>query len=416
MDHITSTKNFTLQHLRFLVIDEADRLLNQSYHDWLNKVLQAATAVTQPSASVQMDEFGSVISFPWSSFRETRRLISFCFLLLVPLQYPAPQLRYYAVRKCQAGVYKLTGHSGTASFSFPWTPGHVSQHPLSDLLQLQKLLFSATLTRNPSKIASLRLVSPRYFAVKGGGLYVTPSTLHEYMVVCDAGEKPLVVLHFLLTKGFRSTLCFTSSVESTHRLFRLLQMYGGFSVSEFSSSLPQLERTKILQDFRDGGIQLLICSDGMARGLDIEHVENVISYDPPAFVKTYVHRVGRTARAGREGTSYTIVSPKEVHHFKDLMLKTSKKRAERFILPGTELAPLVPKYQEALASLKKKLHEEKSGKVLVENGEDDGEQEEDEEEDNEGEDTRKEEVEPEFDAKRSKMMRTLRSQMQRAFE
>lgn len=186
------------------------------------------------------------------------------------------------------------------------------------------------------------------------------------MVFCDAGEKPLIVLHFLHTKRVESTLCFTSSVESTHRLYKLLQLYGGTTVAEFSSNLPQQERTRILQEFKDGKIQLLICSDGMARGLDIEHVGNVISYDPPAFVKTYVHRVGRTARAGREGNSFTILSPKEVRHFKGLMLKTSKKKIERYILPRSELSPLIPRYQEALTSLKSKLHEEKSGHVLVE--------------------------------------------------
>jgi len=174
---------------------------------------------------------------------------------------------------------------------------------------------------------------------------VTPASLHEFTVICDAGEKPLVVLYFLQVKNFESTLCFTSSVESTHRLFKLLQLYGGIRVSEFSSNLPQQERSRILQEFKAGHIQLLICSDGMARGLDIEHVANVISYDPPTFVKTYVHRVGRTARAGREGNSFTILAPKEVHHFKELLLKTSKKRAERYILPRSELAPLIPRYQ-----------------------------------------------------------------------
>jgi ATP-dependent RNA helicase DDX51/DBP6 len=116
-------------------------------------------------------------------------------------------------------------------------------------------------------------------------------------------------------------------------------------VAEFSSNLSQQERTRILQEFKEGKIQLLICSDMMARGLDIEHVANVISYDPPGFVKTYVHRVGRTARAGREGKSFTILSPKEVHHFRELMKKTSKKRAERYILPRSDLTSLIPRYQ-----------------------------------------------------------------------
>ena len=72
-------------------------------------------------------------------------------------------------------------------------------------------------------------------------------------------------------------------------------------VAEFSSTLNQTQRKGILRDFKSGKINLLICSDAMARGMDIENVEFVISYDPPANVKTYVHRVGRTARAGQSG-------------------------------------------------------------------------------------------------------------------
>ena len=75
----------------------------------------------------------------------------------------------------------------------------------------------------------------------------------------------------------------------------------GITTAEFSSTLNQTQRKGVLRDFKRGQIDLLICSDSMARGMDIENVDFVISYDPALNMKTYVHRVGRTARAGNKG-------------------------------------------------------------------------------------------------------------------
>ena len=84
------------------------------------------------------------------------------------------------------------------------------------------------------------------------------------------------------------------------RLFLLVKACD-IRAAEFSSSLNQSQRKGILRDFKSGQIDLLICSDAMSRGMDIDNVLHVISYDPPVNIKTYVHRVGRTARAGQPG-------------------------------------------------------------------------------------------------------------------
>lgn len=85
------------------------------------------------------------------------------------------------------------------------------------------------------------------------------------------------------------------------RLYLLVKLYGGVQVAEYSSSLTSQQRKAILRDFKLGKLQLLICSDAMARGMDIQGVSYVISYDVPNHVRGYIHRVGRTARAGNKG-------------------------------------------------------------------------------------------------------------------
>lgn len=87
------------------------------------------------------------------------------------------------------------------------------------------------------------------------------------------------------------------------RLHLLVKLYGGVQVAEYSSSLTPRQRKGILRDFKIGKLQLLICSDAMARGMDIQDVSYVISYDVPNYVRSYIHRVGRTARAGNKGKS-----------------------------------------------------------------------------------------------------------------
>ena len=87
------------------------------------------------------------------------------------------------------------------------------------------------------------------------------------------------------------------------RLYLLVKLYGGVQVAEYSSSLTPRQRKGILRDFKIGKLQLLICSDAMARGMDIQDVSYVISYDVPNYVRSYIHRVGRTARAGNKGKS-----------------------------------------------------------------------------------------------------------------
>ena len=85
------------------------------------------------------------------------------------------------------------------------------------------------------------------------------------------------------------------------RLFLLCKLFGGFTVSEFSSNLTETQRKGVIRDFKDGKIDLLVSSDAMARGMHIDNVKLVVNYDTAVNGKTYVHRVGRTARAGSEG-------------------------------------------------------------------------------------------------------------------
>lgn len=192
--------------------------------------------------------------------------------------------------------------------------------------RLKKLLFSATLTRDPSRLAGLHLQAPYRISAEvspaiGGNSYILPLGLEEYVITSRGELKPLALCALLKRIGQTPTIVFTSSVETTRNLFRLLHAMTGLPSRpvEYSSYAPLSRRTESLQLFRSGRRSLLIASDAATRGLDIENVAVIISYDVPEHPKTYIHRVGRTARAQRRGFAYTICRPTEEKRFHEML-------------------------------------------------------------------------------------------------
>uniref|UniRef100_A0A8C3C4I3 ATP-dependent RNA helicase n=1 Tax=Cairina moschata TaxID=8855 RepID=A0A8C3C4I3_CAIMO len=307
-DHISKTPGFNLTQLRFLIIDEADRMIDDMHQNWLNQVVKAAFQVENDSGSNML-------------FQRTK---------------PGP----------------LTA----ASCCYPQIP-------------LQKLLFSATLTQDPEKLQQLGLFQPRLFTsvysekkpLRNGTeteqdaeeKYTLPEGLSQCYVPCNLNSKPLLLLHFMLTMKFTRVLCFTNSREASHRLFLLIQAFGGITVAEFSSRLPPGERQRTIKEFEQGKIQLLISTDATARGIDIKGVNCVINYDAPQFIRTYVHRVGRTARAGNVGLAFSMVLRIQERRFLRMLKDAGIPDIKKHLVKGKLLTPLVQQYEEALSKLEK---------------------------------------------------------------
>jgi len=337
MDHLNGTPNFTLQHLRFLVIDEADRLLAQSFQDWLTQVL----AATRPPAHVEAGAISEEASIPYPD------ALSPAFLHLL---------------RGGSAVHTDLDEKRESS--------------------CQKLLFSATLMNDPGRIAALELRSPRYVVVQSSSesqesgvlgvvmeKFSIPATLREHMAVCDSSQKPLVLFHLVHSIGITNALVFTKSAESALRLVRLFRFFetarsaGDESATQdekpvvvadaYSSDLSPSERKSILEKFKAQEIDVLVCSDLVSRGIDIKHVAHVVNYDAPVDMRKYVHRVGRTARAGRVGDAWSLVEHQEARFFKQMIRDAGHSSfVSKLRVPDQQLAPLVPFYHVALAQLK----------------------------------------------------------------
>jgi ATP-dependent RNA helicase DeaD len=175
-------------------------------------------------------------------------------------------------------------------------------------------LFSATIPPEVRRLAKNYMEKPKTLIVSEDELTV-PSTEQAYISV---GRKNKIwALCRILDKEKPKAIVFCSTKRMVDILARKLQSYG-YRAEPLHGDLTQARREKIIKDFKSGKISILIASDVAARGLDIDNVTHVINYDIPENPEVYVHRIGRTGRAGHEGKAITFVSTDEKHLLKEI--------------------------------------------------------------------------------------------------
>ncbi|PIO14114.1 hypothetical protein AB205_0173320, partial [Aquarana catesbeiana] len=136
-------------------------------------------------------------------------------------------------------------------------------------------------------------------------------------------------------------------------LFLLVKLYGGITVAEFSSRLSPGERKKTLKEFEQGKLQLLISTDATARGIDIKGVKCIINYDAPQFIRSYIHRVGRTARAGKSGLAFTMLLKIQEQRYFNMLKEAGVPKLLKQLVKRDNLRQFEQRYEEALSQLQK---------------------------------------------------------------
>jgi superfamily II DNA/RNA helicase len=166
-----------------------------------------------------------------------------------------------------------------------------------------------------------------------------------------------VLFWLLRTRALSRALVFTKSAASTARLVRALELLAAavpgapLSVAAYSSDLAPGARRAVLAAFRAGRVGVLACSDLVARGLDAPGVQAALSYDAPVDMRKYVHRAGRTARAGAAGQSWVLVEQQEARHFKAMLRDAAHlEHVRRVRVPEKELAAWAPAYAVRMTS------------------------------------------------------------------
>ncbi len=198
--------------------------------------------------------------------------------------------------------------------------------------QRQSLLFSATFSEEIKKLADKMLKSPVLIEVAKRNTVVDTITHRVHPVAVDAKRALLVKL--LRSSDFNQVLVFTRTKIETNKLARELQR-AGIAADSIHGDKSQQDRLKALEAFKDGTVLVLVATDVAARGLDIDDLPHVINFELPHTPEDYIHRIGRTGRAGKQGTAISLVSAHEVQYLVDIE-KLIKIEVEQVIVPGFE--------------------------------------------------------------------------------
>jgi len=257
VDHLENTKGFSLRSIRYLVMDEADRILNMDFEVDLDKILK-------------------ILSSSSSSPRST-------------------------------------------------------------------YLYSATMTKKVAKLQRASLRDP--VKVEVSDKYTTVAKLQQSYLFIPAKFKDVYLVSILNDMNGKSVIVFTATCTTTLRL-ALLTRNLGFTAVPLHGQMSQTKRLGALNKFKGKARLILIATDVASRGPDIPHVDIVINYDIPTHSKDYIHRVGRTARAGRSGKSITFVTQYDIELYQRIEFLIGKQLTQ-YITHEDEVMLLQERVSEA---------------------------------------------------------------------
>ena len=197
----------------------------------------------------------------------------------------------------------------------------------------QVALFSATMPPPIRKIAERYMRNPQEISIRLST--TTAATIRQRYWVVSGLHKLDALTRILETENYEGVLIFVRTKIATVELAERLDARG-YSCAALSGDVAQKQREKTIEQLKDGKLDILVATDVAARGLDVERISHVINFDIPNDSEVYVHRIGRTGRAGRHGDAILFVAPREQHMLR-VIERATRQPIERMDLPSTEM-------------------------------------------------------------------------------
>lgn len=172
----------------------------------------------------------------------------------------------------------------------------------------QTMLFSATFSKEVEEIAMKYMHKPEKIMVNHGSL--TVERIDQKYISCAEKDKIEVISRIIEVNEYKIVMIFCNTKKSVDEVTSAL-LTRGFLAEALHGDMRQMQRDRVMARFREGTINILVASDVAARGLDIDNVDVVFNYDLPTDEEYYVHRIGRTGRASKDGLSISLITPKE---------------------------------------------------------------------------------------------------------
>ncbi|MEL6816489.1 MAG: DEAD/DEAH box helicase, partial [Cyanobacteria bacterium J06598_3] len=197
----------------------------------------------------------------------------------------------------------------------------------------QIALFSATMPQVIRKIAQKHLDTPVEISIKTKSR--TADTIRQRFWSVSGYHKLDALTRILEVEAFDGMIVFVRTKVATVELSEKLEARG-YNTAPLSGDVPQNQRERTVERLKKGKLDILVATDVAARGLDVERISHVINYDMPYDPEAYVHRIGRTGRAGRKGEAILFVTPREKRLLNSLE-RSTKQKIERMEMPSTEV-------------------------------------------------------------------------------
>ena len=212
----------------------------------------------------------------------------------------------------------------------------------------QNLLFSATYPPKVLNIASRITAHPINVSIEGEE--ETVDKIKQRVILVNNENRSPLLRHLIKEEKLGQTLVFMSNKRATDNIAMKFKKHG-LNAQSFHGDLDQEERNITLQQFKDKKINILFTTDLVSRGLDIDDISCVINFDLPRSPTDYIHRIGRTARAGKDGLAISFIDYESESHFK-LIEKRSDIKLKRELIQGFELSGEVIKKEKGPAPIK----------------------------------------------------------------
>jgi len=196
----------------------------------------------------------------------------------------------------------------------------------------QNLLFSATFSNDIRRLAADLLNKPTEISVAARNQ--PADRVKQIVYPVDKGRKRELLSHRIGTQNWQQVLVFARTKRGANRLAENLSR-DGLNAEAIHGNKSQAARTRALSDFKAGRVRVLVATDIAARGLDIDRLPHVVNYELPFVPEDYVHRIGRTARAGQEGEAISLVCAEEHNLLRDIEQLLNRK-IDKEIIPGYE--------------------------------------------------------------------------------
>jgi ATP-dependent RNA helicase DeaD len=197
----------------------------------------------------------------------------------------------------------------------------------------QMALFSATMPKAIQRIARRHLNNPHEISIKSHT--ATAETIRQRYWLVGGLHKLDALTRILEVETFDAILIFVRTRNSTAELAEKLEARG-FAAAAMNGDMVQKQREKMIERLKKGSLDILVATDVAARGLDVERISHVINYDIPHDTEGYIHRIGRTGRAGRQGDAILFVTPRE-RRMLHAIEKATRQKIDELALPTTEM-------------------------------------------------------------------------------